>query len=188
MTQIKKSDLSWTNWKPHLADGEDGELDQPRDEVPRRGHHVLPGPTPPRSGGIAVRTGSDGTRRCGGTSGTPVRRVSEQFPDDDREEQELDEVEGESRGGYDVVEVPLGGDSSNIFDFGRFLIFGTTADFFAQALWTLTQFTHMLFSRIPFGIFFWQVLVDFELPPWISTSSVLRLLKYMYHGIEAGLR
>ena len=112
-----KSDLSRTNWKPHLADGEDGELDQPRDEVPRRGDHVLPGPapnpppSPPRSGGIAVRTGSVGTRRCGGTSGTPVRRVSEQFQDDDREEQELDEVEGESRGGYDVVEVPLGGNS-----------------------------------------------------------------------------
>ena len=126
MTQIKKSDLSWTNWKPHLADGEDGELDQPRDEVPRRGHHVLPGPapnpppSPPRSGGIDVRTGSDGTRRCCGTSGTPVRRVSEQFQDDDREEQELDEVEGESRGGYDVVEVPLGGncDPSEIFYYG----------------------------------------------------------------------
>ena len=41
------------------------------------------------------------------TCGTPARRVSEQLQNDDREEQELDEVEGESRGADDVVEVPL---------------------------------------------------------------------------------
>ena len=41
------------------------------------------------------------------TRGTPARRVSEQLQNDDREEQELDEVEGESRGADDVVEVPL---------------------------------------------------------------------------------
>ena len=54
------------------------------------------------SHGAASRACSDGTR------GVPRRGVPEQFGDDDHEEQELDEVQGESGGGDDVVEVPLG--------------------------------------------------------------------------------
>ena len=42
-----------------------------------------------------------------GARGVPRRGVPEQLGDDDHEEQELDEVQGESGGGDDVVEVTL---------------------------------------------------------------------------------
>ena len=41
-----------------------------------------------------------------------LNSAPEEFKNDDCEEQELDHVQGESRGSYDVVEVPLVGNST----------------------------------------------------------------------------